>query len=102
MSLCHYWPRGVGVKANLDNVTKYEVLFFLKASLSTVQLKQVVWWGGGGWINPLQTLSQGPLLTFRKLVHELTTRRGRESLTKMASKRISKVYQSDSSSPTPW
>ena len=53
---CHYFPRGgrglesttlsllcrfvtiglegVGVKANLDNVTKYEVFFFLKASLS--------------------------------------------------------------------
>ena len=28
--------------------------------------------GGGGWINPLQTISQGPLLTFRKLVQELT------------------------------
>ena len=28
MSLCHYWPRGGRVKANLDNVTKYEVFFF--------------------------------------------------------------------------
>ena len=27
---------------------------------------------GGGWANPLQTLSQGPLLTFRKIVQELT------------------------------
>ena len=29
---CHYWPRGVGVKANLDNVTKYDDFFkgFLK------------------------------------------------------------------------
>ena len=28
MSLRHYWPRGVGVKANLDNVTNYDVFFF--------------------------------------------------------------------------
>ena len=28
MSFRHYWPRGGGVKANLDNVTKYEGFFF--------------------------------------------------------------------------
>ena len=32
MSLRHYWPRGVGVKANLENVTKYEV--FLRLPLA--------------------------------------------------------------------
>ena len=34
MSFCHYWPRGGGVRANLDNVTKYEGVF-LKASLGS-------------------------------------------------------------------
>ena len=34
MSLHQYWPRGVGVKAILDNVTKYEGFF--KASLIKV------------------------------------------------------------------
>ena len=27
--------------------------------------------GGGWWANQLQTLSQGPLLTFHKLIQEL-------------------------------
>ena len=29
-----------------------------------------MWWVVGGWINPLKTLSQGPLLTFCKLVKD--------------------------------
>ena len=37
--------------------------------ISSLQLKKVVWWVGGWWwwwwINPLQTLSQGLVLTLR-------------------------------------